>query len=67
MDGIEQLTSLLINSGTAVAVIAYFMFRDYKFMDSLTKTIAALNVALADLKDTTLKMIDKEGDVNGKD
>ena len=67
MDGIEQLTTLLINSGTAVAVIAYFMFRDYKFMDSLTKTIAALNVALADLKETTLKMIDKAGDGDVKD
>lgn len=39
---IDSLTNLIVNNGAAVAVIAYFMYRDYKFMDELQKTLQSL-------------------------
>lgn len=39
---IDSLTTLIVNNGVAVAVIAYFMFRDYKFMDELQRTLQSL-------------------------
>lgn len=39
---IDSLTSLIVNNGAAVAVIAYFMYRDYRFMDELQKTLQSL-------------------------
>lgn len=35
----EELVNLLVNNGVAVVVIAYFMFRDYKFIQNLNTNI----------------------------
>lgn len=56
MDNFEQLIQLFVNNGTAIAVIIYFMFRDYKFMDNLTKTVASLNATLQELQELTRKV-----------
>ena len=39
---IDSLTTLIVNNGVAVAVIAYFMVRDYRFMDELQRTLQSL-------------------------
>lgn len=39
---IDSLTGLIVNNGVAVAVIAYFMYRDYRFMDELQRTLQSL-------------------------
>ena len=39
---IDSLTTLIVNNGVAVAVIAYFMYRDYRFMDELQRTLQSL-------------------------
>ena len=36
---VEELVNLLVNNGVAVVVIAYFMFRDYKFIQNLNINI----------------------------
>ena len=45
----DEIVSLLVNNGVGVACIAYFMFRDYHFMQKLTETIASLNATLEEL------------------
>lgn len=35
----ENVVNLLMNNGTAVVVLAYFIFRDYKFMQKLESTL----------------------------
>lgn len=50
----EQIVQLLVNNGTAVAVIAYFMYRDYKFMDALQKTLTTLVDTTDILKDAVM-------------
>ena len=40
--GIDFLVNLFVNNGTAIAVIAYFMWRDFKFMDTLNSALRKL-------------------------
>ena len=48
----DQIVQMLVNNGTAVAVIAYFMYREYKFMDTLQSTLTTLVDTVNVLKDT---------------
>lgn len=48
---IQELTNLLLNSGVSIIVIAYFMYRDYKFMNTLQTTLTTLVDTVDTLKD----------------
>ena len=56
---LNDLVSIFVNNGVAVAVIIYFMFRDMKFMTSLTTSIQELKDCV---KDITKIYERKEGD-----
>ena len=47
----EDVVNLLVNNGVAVAVILYFMYRDYRFQESLQKTLQTLIDTVDTLKD----------------
>ena len=47
MEGMEQIAQLVSNLGVTVIVIAYFMYRDYKFMTELHKTLTTMNDSLS--------------------
>lgn len=55
----EDLVNLIVNSGVTVVIIAYFMFRDYKFMNQLQQTLTTLVDTVNTLKDV-LRLEDKE-------
>ena len=46
----EEFVNLLVNNGVGVCCIAYFMFRDYKFMQKLSDLLSALSATLEQLK-----------------
>ena len=48
----NDLVNLFVNNGTAVVVLAYFMFRDYKFMETLQKTLTTLVETVDTLKES---------------
>lgn len=48
---IQELVNLILNSGTAIIVVAYFMFRDYKFMGQLQTTLTSLVETVGTLRD----------------
>ena len=48
----EELVNLFVNNGVAVAVIVYFMYRDFRFYDSLQKTLQTLVTTVDTLKAT---------------
>lgn len=50
----EQIVQLVVNNGTAAVVIAYFMYRDYKFMGTLQDTLTTLVNTVDVLKDAVL-------------
>ena len=58
----NDIVSLFVNNGVAVAVIIYFMIRDYKFITQLTLMIQQLNDTVRDVEDTIkrLKRVDTE-------
>ena len=47
----ETLVTTILNSSVSVAVIAYFMHRDYKFLSTLEKTLQSLVTTVDTLKD----------------
>lgn len=59
----NDIVSLFVNNGVAVAVIVYFMIRDYKFISQLTTMIQQLNDTVKDVEDTLrrFKIVDKGG------
>ena len=48
---IEQLVQLIVNNGTAVALLIYFIYKDNKFTDSINKSLNAINESLNIIKD----------------
>lgn len=47
----EEFVNLFLNTGTAIVVIAFFMYRDLKFMSQLQTTLTALVDTVNTLKD----------------
>ena len=62
---LNDVISLFVNNGVAVAVIIYFMIRDYKFISQLTIMIQKLNDTVKDvestLKNFRVKEVKKDG------
>lgn len=56
----EQLANLILNDGIAIAVVGYFMFRDYKFMQQLQTVLVTLVDTVAALKETVGQLSRKE-------
>lgn len=56
---LNDLITMFVNNGVAVAVIIYFMFRDYKFITQLTKSIQELTDSV---NGATRYLNKKEGD-----
>ena len=47
----EEIVNLFVNNGVAVAVVIYFLMRDWKFNDELHKTLTTLIDTVDALKD----------------
>lgn len=48
----DEIINLIVNNGVAVAVIIYFMYRDFKFFDTLQTTLQTLVDTVNTLEDT---------------
>lgn len=48
---LENIVSLIINNGVAVGLLAYFVYRDNKFMTTLAVTLKTLQVTVDSIKD----------------
>lgn len=55
----ETIIDLLVNNGVAIAVVAFFMWKDLRFMDTIQKTLTSL--------DESTKLIEKYFIQEGKD
>lgn len=47
---IQEITNLILNSGTTIVILAYFIYRDFKFMDKLDTTLQCVLDAVDALK-----------------
>lgn len=43
----NDIIDLVVSNGIGVACIMYFMLRDYKFMDTMQKTLNSLNESVS--------------------
>ena len=55
----NDIISLFVNNGVAVAVIIYFMIRDYKFISQITVLIQQLTDTVKDVEES-IKSFRKE-------
>ena len=62
---LNDIISLFVNNGVAVAVIIYFMIRDYKFISQLTIMIQQLNDTVKDVESTLKNFRIKEVKTDG--
>ena len=46
----NDIVNLIINSSTSIVVIAYFIFRDYKWNNQLISTLTKIEDTLEDIK-----------------
>lgn len=46
----NDIVNLIINSGTSVVIIAYFIFRDYKWNNQLISTLTKIEDTLEGIK-----------------
>ncbi len=49
--GLQDIISLIASNGMAVVIIAYFLFKDYKFNASITGILTEIKEVLAVLRD----------------
>lgn len=52
----NDIVNLIINSSTSVVIIAYFIFRDYKWNNQLIETLTKIETILDDMRDTGKKV-----------
>ena len=53
---VTEIVSLIVNNGVAVGLLAYFVYRDNKFMNSLDVTLKSLQTSVESVK----QMLEKE-------
>lgn len=46
----EQIVELIINNGMSVVLVGYFIFKDYKFNQSILAVLGEVKEVLAELK-----------------
>lgn len=51
---IEQLVQLIVNNGTAVALLIYFIYKDNKFTESISKSLTAIEESLTLIRDNMI-------------
>ena len=50
-DNMNDIVNLIINSSTSVVIIAYFIFRDYKWNEQLISTLTKIEKILDDMSE----------------
>ena len=50
-DIMNDIVNLIINSSTSVVIIAYFIFRDYKWNQQLISTLTKIEKILDDMSE----------------
>lgn len=48
-NNMNDIVNLIINSSTSVVIIAYFIFRDYKWNEQLISTLTKIEKILDDM------------------
>lgn len=50
----EGIVDLIVRNGMAVVIIAYFLFKDYKFNETIVKVLSEVKEVLVELRTATI-------------
>ena len=51
----DKIIDMIVNNGTTVALLVYFIYKDNKFTENLTKALTSIDESLELLKNELLK------------
>ena len=59
----DQIIDIIVNNGTAIALLIYFIYKDNKFTEQITKSLTAINDSLEIIKDEILGKVENKNDI----
>ena len=59
---IQEITNLFMNSGAAIGILVYAIWKDYKFTAKITETLTKLDNAIDDIKQIVMMNKDNKED-----
>ena len=51
----DEIVNLMINNGTAIALLIYFIYKDNKFTENITKALTSIEESLEIIKESVSK------------
>ena len=51
----DEIINLIVNNGTAVALLIYFIYKDNKFTENITKALTSIEESLEIIKESVSK------------
>lgn len=48
----DEMVNLIVNNGTAVALLIYFIYKDNKFSENITKALTSIEESIKIIKDS---------------
>ena len=51
----DEIMNLIVNNGSAVALLIYFIYKDNKFTENITKALSSIEESLEIIKDSVGK------------
>lgn len=56
----DEIVKLIMDSGTTIVILAYFIYRDFKFMNRLDTSLTVLNETVELIKEIELKRTEED-------
>lgn len=51
----DEIVNLIVNNGTAIALLVYFIYKDNKFTENITKALSSIEDSLEIIKESVNK------------
>lgn len=51
----DEMVNLIVNNGTAIALLLYFIYKDNKFTENITKALTSIEESLEIIKESVSK------------
>lgn len=51
----DEMVNLIVNNGTAIALLIYFIYKDNKFTETITRALTSIEESLEIIKESVSK------------
>lgn len=56
----DEIVNLMINNGTAIALLIYFIYKDNKFTETITRALTSIEESLEIIKESVGRNTEKK-------